>query len=107
MVIATLSTALDFLATSHTHTHVHSHTSSSSSSLSGLREVIPLLFLLTGPAFYMYQYRRYRNQDKRHHHERETVSDIANVQAADQYSRSISGSRHSSMSSSNEYEVRG
>jgi len=106
MVIVTLSTALDFIATSHTHTHVHSHTASSSST-SGLREVIPLLFLLTGPAFYMYQYRRYRNQDKRHHHERETVSDIANVQAADQYSRSVRGSQHSSMSSSNEYEVRG
>ncbi|MUL46629.1 growth/differentiation factor [Mycobacterium sp. CBMA293] len=97
-----LSTAVDIVATSHHHT---SHSSSSNSSF--LREVFPFLFLLTGPAFFMYQYRRYRNQDKRHHHERETLSDIAHMRTVDQFARSVTNSRDSSMSGANEHEVRG
>lgn len=94
-----LSTAVDVvLATSH-------HASSSSSS--DVAELIPLLFLLTGPAFFMYQYTRYRNKNKRHHHESETLSDIANMQTMDQYVQSVRNVRKSSMSGSNEHEVRG
>lgn len=68
---------------------------------------LPLLFLLSGPAFYMYQYTRYRNKDKRHHHERETASDVADLQAADQYVKTVTGSSRSQMSDANEHEVRG
>lgn len=98
MVISMLSTAVDILATNHHHT---------SSSSSGNGEWIPFLFLLTGPAFFMYQYTRYRNKNKRHHHERETLSDIANMQTMDQYAQSVTNSRDSRMSGSNEREVRG
>lgn len=98
MVTSMLSSAVDVvLATSH-------HASSSSIDVS---EWIPLLFLLTGPAFYMYQYTRYRNKNKRHHHETETLSDIANMKTTDQYVRSVRGSRDSSMSRANDREVRG
>jgi hypothetical protein len=55
----------------------------------------------------MYQYTRYRNKDKRHHHERETLSEVANLQVMDQYFRSDRNSRHSRMSGANEHEVRG
>lgn len=93
-----LSTALDIIVAS-------SHHASSSSSGNG--EWIPLLFLLSGPAFFMYQYSRYRNKDKRHHHERETLSEIANMQAMDQYAQTVKNSRASRMSGANEREVRG
>lgn len=99
MDITMLSATLDVVVTA------TSHHSSSSSSSNG--EWIPFLFLLTGPAFFMYQYTRYRNKNKRHHHETETLSEIANVQTMDQYVRSERGVRSSSMSGSNEREVRG
>lgn len=93
-----LSAALDIIVAS-------SHHASSSSSGDG--EWVPLLFLLTGPAFFMYQYSRYRNKNKRHHHEKETLSEIANMQAMDQYARTVTNSRGSRMSGSNQREVRG
>ncbi len=68
---------------------------------------VPLLFLLTGPAFFMVQYRRYRNTDKRHHHETETASEVANMQGYDQPVRSVTGSRESRMSGANDHEVLG
>lgn len=55
----------------------------------------------------MYQYTRYRNKNKRHHHETETLSDIANLRVLDQRVDSVSNSRNSRMSGANEREVRG
>ena len=78
---------------------------SSSSSSDG--SWVPLLFLLTGPAFFMFQYRRYRNTDKRHLHETETLSEVANMQGYDQPVRSVKGARESRMQGANEREVRG
>ncbi|GAS89183.1 hypothetical protein [Mycolicibacterium brisbanense] len=98
MDISMLSMAVDIVASSHHH---------SSSSSSGGSEWIPFLFLLTGPAFFMYQYSRYRNKNKRHHHERETLSEIANMQAMDQFAQSVTNSRDSRMSGANEREVLG
>lgn len=80
------------------------HASSSSSSDGGW---VPLLFLLTGPAFFLFQYQRYRNTDKRHHHETETASEVANLQGYDQPVRSVKGSSQSRMTGANEHEVRG
>lgn len=98
MDISLLSAAVDLIVAS-------SHHASSSSSGNG--EWLPLLFLLTGPAFFMYQYSRYRNKNKRHHHERETLSEIANMQAMDQFAQRVTNSRNSRMSGANEREVRG
>lgn len=98
-MLLSLSSAMDLVITASSH-----HASSSSSDNGAW---VPLLFLLTGPAFFMYQYTRYRNKDKRHHHERETLSEIANIQVMDQFSRSHHGSSHSHMSGANENEVRG
>lgn len=79
----------------------------SSSSSSGDVGWIPLLFLLTGPVFFFYQYRRYRNTDKRHYHETETLSEVADVQGVDQPVRHVTGATHSRMQGANEREVRG
>lgn len=68
---------------------------------------IPLLFLLSGPVFFMFTYLRYRNTDKRHHHESETSAEIANMQAIDQPVRSVTGVSHGAMSGANHREVRG
>lgn len=68
---------------------------------------VPLLFLLTGPAFFLSQYQRYRNTDKRHHHETETASEVANPQGYDQPVRSVTGAREARMAGANEREVRG
>lgn len=99
MDIATWSTAVEVVVTAR-----HHH---ASSSWVDNAEWIPLLFLLAGPVFYLYQYARYRNRDKRHHHERETLSEIANVGTIDQYLGSQHGCRHSKMSGANQREVRG
>ncbi|GAB5900317.1 MULTISPECIES: growth/differentiation factor [Mycolicibacterium] len=100
MDFSVLSTAVDAVVAA-------SLQASSSSSSSDDGSWIPLLFLLTGPAFFMYQYTRYRNKNKRHHHETETLSDIANLRVLDQRVDSVSNSRNSRMSGANEREVRG
>lgn len=98
MYATLVSTAVDILATTRHHLSSHS---------SGSGEWLPFLFLLTGPAFFMYQYTRYRNKNKRHHHESETLSDIANMQTMDQYVQSTTNSRDSRMSGANERDVLG
>jgi len=93
----------DLVAAASGFVEASSHSSSSSSDGGW----IPLLFLLTGPAFFMFQYQRYRNTDKRHHHETETLSEVADMQGIDQPVRSITGASNSRMSGANEREVRG
>lgn len=65
------------------------------------------LLLLAGPAFYGAMYLRYRNSDKRHRHESETKSEMANVQAQDNFVRSMTGLRNRRMRGANEGDVRG
>jgi hypothetical protein len=66
-----------------------------------------LVLLLAGPGFFWATYLRYRNTDKRHQHERETKAEIANVQATDQFVRSLKGLKNSRMSGENGRAVRG
>lgn len=62
---------------------------------------LPFLLLLAGPAFYVLMYLRYRNVDKRHHHESETKATMHDVRATDEYHRSLKGVSHSRMKGAN------
>lgn len=66
-----------------------------------------LLFLLAGPAFYALVYFRYRNTNKRHHHESETRAQMLDVRADDRFHRSLRGVSHRRMKGANNTEVRG
>ena len=66
-----------------------------------------LLFLLSGPLFYWIIYLRYRNSDKRHHHESETEASTADMRASDEYVKERKGLSSSSMSGANHDAVRG
>lgn len=68
---------------------------------------VPLLLLLGGPGFFMLMYTRYRNTDKRHHHETETASEVAHLQSIDRKVDHVTGSSSSDMSGRNERELRG
>lgn len=81
--------------------------SATSSSEGGDNKWFGLLCLLGGPAFYMYMYTRYRNTNKRYHHETETAAEVANLQSVDQCVGHVDGSTSSQMSGRNEHEVRG
>ncbi len=65
------------------------------------------LFLLSGFLFYGLMYTRYRNVDKRHHHESETKAHLADVQAVDTFQRSLTDLRNSRMRGANNTSVRG
>ncbi|EFV15059.1 hypothetical protein [Segniliparus rugosus] len=81
--------------------------SGSSSSSSDHSKWYGLLCLLGGPGFFMFMYMRYRNTDKRHHHETETASEVANLQSGDRHVDHVTGSSNSQMSGRNERQVRG
>lgn len=66
-----------------------------------------LVCLLGGPAFYLFMHTRYRNTDKRHHHETETASEVANLQTGDTRVNHVTGSSQSKTSGRNEHQVRG
>lgn len=63
--------------------------------------------LLAGPVFFWIKYLKYRNTDKRHQHESETKAEMANVQAGDQFVKSMKGLRNSRMPRANSTSVRG
>lgn len=65
------------------------------------------LFLLAGFVFYGLMYVRYRNVHKRHHHESDTKSRTANVQASDTFVHSRKGVRDSKMPGANNRSVNG
>lgn len=65
-----------------------------------------LIFLLSGPLFYGYVFLRYRNTDKRHHHERETEAAMLDVKAVDNHVQTLTGVSHSRMRGANNHEVR-
>lgn len=66
-----------------------------------------LLFLTAGFVFYGAMYLRYRNTDKRHHHEAETKAEMRNLQQADVFASSMKRLRNSRMRGANNTAVRG
>ena len=66
-----------------------------------------LLLLLAGPAFYALIYFRYRNSDKRHHHEKETEASTHDMRASDEFVQARKGLSNSKMKGANHTEVRG
>lgn len=78
-----------------------------SSSSDGDNSWFGLLFLLSGPAYFMFMYMRYRNTDKRHLHERETLAKVDKLQSLDTKIDSVKGSRQSKMSGANHHDVNG
>ncbi|WP_157962437.1 growth/differentiation factor [Homoserinimonas sp. OAct 916] len=66
-----------------------------------------LLFLLSGPIFYVVIYLKYRNVDKRHKHESETEASLHNMQLHDQFVQSKTGLTKREMAGANNNDVRG
>ncbi len=79
----------------------------SSDSSSSDPRLFGLLFFLSGFFFYGLMYLRYRNSDKRHHHEAETEARMLDVKAWDQQIDVNKGVSHSRMKGANNHEVRG
>lgn len=65
------------------------------------------LLLLSGFIFYSVMYIRYRNTDKRHHHEKETNAVTLNIEGDERKVRELTNLRNSTMRGSNERLVRG
>lgn len=68
---------------------------------------LALIFLLSGPVFFMTIYTIYRNKDKRHRHEVETSSEIANVQSYDQQVGRVRGVSNSKIQGENTSQLSG
>ncbi len=68
---------------------------------------LKLIFLLSGPAYFMFMYARYRNKGARHYHEKETEAQITNLTGDDRKVRRITGTSSSSLSGANAHKVRG
>lgn len=68
---------------------------------------IAYLFLLSGVGFYALMFLKYRNVNKRHHHETETKAGIADVRAMDALHQSLTGLKNSRMRDANNDSVRG
>lgn len=66
-----------------------------------------LLLLLAGPLFAGWQYVRYRNTDKRHHHESETRSQMLDVRTNDTRTGHRTGLKSARMQGANSRKVRG
>ncbi|GIG38675.1 hypothetical protein [Cellulomonas phragmiteti] len=69
-------------------------------------KAVLLLLLLAGPLFAGWVYLRYRNTDKRHHHESETRSEMLDVQADDTFTGSRKGLKSARMQGANSRKVR-
>ncbi|UZN04281.1 hypothetical protein [Cellulomonas sp. S1-8] len=72
----------------------------------GSGKAILLALLLAGPLFYGWVHLRYRNTDKRHHHESETRSQMLDVQAQDTHIGSRTGLTSARMKGANSRKVR-
>ncbi|MBF0688994.1 MAG: growth/differentiation factor [Cellulomonas sp.] len=81
-------------------------TASVGSSDEGSGKVMLLLLLLAGPLYAGWVHLRYRNTDKRHHHESETRSDMLDVQAQDVRTGARTGLRSARMQGANSRKVR-
>jgi|GEM_PF-6875925 len=52
----------------------------------------------SGPGFYIFMYARYRNQAQRHYHEKETTTQMNNLQAQDDFLRRDKGQHSPNLS---------
>lgn len=68
---------------------------------------LPLIFLLSGPVFFMTIYTIYRNKNKRHFHESETDSVIENVTGVDQKTGQVRGVSNSKIKGENTDQLSG
>lgn len=73
----------------------------------GSGQGVLLLLLLAGPLFAGWVYLRYRNTDKRHHHESETRSQMLDVRGEDTRTGSRTGLTSARMQGANSRKVRG
>ncbi|MCL1891661.1 MAG: hypothetical protein FWG00_06630 [Coriobacteriia bacterium] len=62
---------------------------------------------LAGPIYYMIMYARYRNQDQRHYHEKETSAQMDNLQVSDVFVKQETGKSSSRISGENSSQVSG
>ena len=69
--------------------------------------LIGLLFFLSGFIFYALMFMRYRNVNKRYHHESKTRSELKNLTSHDQLARSMTGLNNSRMRDANHRQVSG
>jgi hypothetical protein len=69
--------------------------------------LVPLALCLSGFIFYLITYLRYRNTDKRHHHEKETTATVQKLQRYDQLVEHRTRLRNASMSGANDSTVEG
>jgi len=67
----------------------------------------PLALALSGFIFYSIMYARYRNADKRHVHERETRTVVANLASSDSFVQRKKGLSNATMSGANHARVEG
>ena len=67
----------------------------------------PLILLASGFIFYWMIYSRYRNADKRHIHEKETTSVVANLECTDSFIQSRKGLHNATLNRSNHSRVEG
>lgn len=66
-----------------------------------------LVLFASGFVFYGVIFFKYRNVNKRHHHESETVATLHDMQEDDDFVEHRTGLRQSSLSGANNHEVRG
>lgn len=67
----------------------------------------PMLLWLSGFIFYFLMYAHYRNKNKRHSHESETTSTVANLVVADTLIQHKKGLRNKKMKGSNHIRTEG
>ena len=65
------------------------------------------VFLLSGPAYFIFMFLRYRNTDKRHSHESETLSEVHDLRVSDQKTGQVRGVRNRTIKGANHKAVRG
>ena len=66
-----------------------------------------LVLLLSGPAFFLFHYMRYRNKDKRHRHESETPTRIENLRRYDNFIEHKKGCQSKTIQGENSMRVSG
>ena len=67
----------------------------------------PLILVLAGVIFYATIYARYRNADKRHSHETETSTTVANLLMRDNYLRHMKRLSYARMRGANHQQIEG
>ena len=69
--------------------------------------LLAFILLLSGPLFFLIMYTRYRNVDKRHLHEKETPTQLSNLQASDNFVECRTRQSTSTIAGANSTHVEG